>query len=142
MVARVEDIPAGERKVFSVRGRSIVLFNHSGEFFVILDRCPHEGAPLSKGSLISLVESDDPGVYKRSRPGEVLKCPWHGWEFDIRTGRSWCDPASTKAKKYPVSVEPGCALAKGPFVADTFPVSLEDNYVIVEKCNGAADDGR
>lgn len=132
IVARVEDIPVGERKIFSVRGRAIVVFNQGGEFFAILDKCPHSGAPLSKGTLVSLVESGEPGVYQRSRPGEMLKCPWHSWEFDIRTGQSYCDPASTRAKKYAVSVEPGCALAKGPFNADTFPVSLEDNYVIVE----------
>ncbi len=56
------------------------------------------------------------------REEELLRCPWHGWEFDIRTGQSWCDPDSVRARTYSVTVEPGEALAKGPFVAETLPV--------------------
>ncbi len=39
-----------------------------------------------------------PGEYRMSRPGEMLKCPWHGWEFDIRTGQSWCEPTNTNPR--------------------------------------------
>jgi 3-phenylpropionate/trans-cinnamate dioxygenase ferredoxin subunit len=62
----------------------------------------------------------------------MVKCPWHGWEFDIRTGRSWCDPSRLRVRQYPVSVQPGAKLAEGPYVAETFAVRLEDNYVLVE----------
>jgi 3-phenylpropionate/trans-cinnamate dioxygenase ferredoxin subunit len=62
----------------------------------------------------------------------MLRCPWHGWEFDIRTGQSWCEPDGAKARTYNVSVEPGETLAKGPFVAETVPVSVERDYVVVE----------
>ncbi len=62
----------------------------------------------------------------------MLKCPWHGWEFDLRTGQSYCDPKSTWVRAYEVTVEPGEALARGPFVAETFPVSVEENYIVVE----------
>ncbi len=61
----------------------------------------------------------------------MLRCPWHGWEYDIRTGQSWCEPESVKARTYDVAVEPGATLAKGPFVAETFPVSVERDYVVV-----------
>ena len=60
------------------------------------------------------------------------RCPWHGWEFDIRTGKSWCDPARLRIRQYPVSVRPGSQLVEGPYVAESFPVRLEDNYVVVE----------
>ena len=62
----------------------------------------------------------------------MLRCPWHKWEFDIRTGQSWCDPDDTKVRSYAVTVEPGSALAKGPFVAETFPVAVEQDYVVVD----------
>jgi nitrite reductase/ring-hydroxylating ferredoxin subunit len=54
------------------------------------------------------------------------------WEFDIRTGQSWCDPQRLRARRYPVSVEPGARLVEGPYKAETFPVSLEGAYVVVE----------
>jgi hypothetical protein len=60
------------------------------------------------------------------------RCPWHGWEFDIHTGQSWCDPSKLRVKTYPVSVEPGADLVKGPYVAETYPVTVEDDYVLVE----------
>ncbi|HKD77961.1 MAG TPA: hypothetical protein VKB76_20810 [Ktedonobacterales bacterium] len=53
------------------------------------------------------------------------------WQFHIRTGQSWCDPDSVQARTYAVEVEPGAALAKGPFEAETVPVSVEQNYVVI-----------
>lgn len=115
-----------------VRGRPIVVFNKDGEFFALLDRCPHFGAPLSKGTLVSLVESNEPGEFQRTRHGEILQCPWHGWEYDLRTGQSWCDPKSIQARAFSVTIEQGCGLAKGPFVAETFPVAVEDQYIVID----------
>ena len=62
----------------------------------------------------------------------MVKCPWHGWQFDIRTGRFWCDPARLGVPQYPVSVRPGRQLMEGPYVAEAVPVRLEGNYVVVE----------
>lgn len=132
VVARRGDIPPGERRIVTIRGRTIGIFNLGGEFFALLDRCPHEGGRLCLGEAIGLVQSGEPGSYDYSRPGEMLKCPWHGWEFDIRTGQSWCDPKDTKARSYDVTVEPGAALAKGPYVAETIPVSVDEEFVVVE----------
>ena len=55
-----------------------------------------------------------------------------GWEFDMRNGQSYFDPARVKVRTYPVVIEDGETLAKGPFVAETFPVYVEDSYVVVE----------
>jgi nitrite reductase/ring-hydroxylating ferredoxin subunit len=132
VVAAVLDFPAGERKVLSVRGREIVVLNHEGEYFALLNRCPHEGGRLGCGKLVGLVQSDEPGKYQYSRRGELLKCPWHGWEFDIRTGQSWCDPSTVRARSYPVAIEAGSQIAKGPYVLEKFDVSIEHDYVVVE----------
>ena len=132
IVARTTEIPPGSNKVFGVDGRDIVVFHVSGEFFALLNRCPHEGAPLDKAACVARLTSPEPGVYQRSRVGELLRCPWHGWEFDIRTGQSWCDPSSTRARQFAITVEPGAQLVKGPYVAETFPVSLEEDYLVID----------
>ena len=84
--------------------------------YAINDVCTHEFALLSEGFC---------------EEGK-LECPLHQACFDIRTGQSYCDPDSIRARTYQVKVEPGEALAKGPFVTETFPVSVEGQYIVVE----------
>ena len=132
VVARVSDIASGGNKVVTINGRDIVVFHVNGRFFALLNRCPHEGAPLQKAACVAHLSAAEPGAFKRTRVGEMLRCPWHGWEFDMATGQSYFDPKGTKVRSYPVAVEEGGELAKGPYVAETFPVTVEDSYVIVE----------
>jgi nitrite reductase/ring-hydroxylating ferredoxin subunit len=132
VVATATEIPPGGRKIVTIRGREIGVFNHGGEYFALLNRCPHQGGELCKGTLVGLATSRQPGKFQWSRAGEMLKCPWHGWEYDIRTGQSWCDPNDTKVKAYDVTLEPGDALARGPFIAETFAVTIEESYVVVD----------
>jgi 3-phenylpropionate/trans-cinnamate dioxygenase ferredoxin subunit len=132
VVAKATELPPGSRKLVRIAGRAIVIFNIKGELFALSDRCPHKGGSLSRGKLTGLVESRAPGTYHYSRVGEVLRCPWHGWEFDVRTGRSWCDPARLRLMNYTVSVEPGAKLVEGPYLAETYPVAIEDAYIVVE----------
>ena len=132
VVARTDEIPEGERKLITVRGRDIAVFNVDGDYLAILDRCPHQGGSLCRGKLVGLVEADGPGRYRYSRQGEIVRCPWHGWEFDLRTGKSYCDPTRTWVKSYATSVEPGARVTEGPYIAETFEVRVEDDYVIVD----------
>jgi nitrite reductase/ring-hydroxylating ferredoxin subunit len=115
-----------------VAGRDIIILNIKGELFALSDKCPHKGGSLARGKLTGLVLSQEPGTYQYSRAGEMLRCPWHGWEFDVRTGRSWCDPDRLRLMNYRVSVEPGAAVVAGPYVTETFAVTVEDAYVVVE----------
>jgi 3-phenylpropionate/trans-cinnamate dioxygenase ferredoxin subunit len=131
VVAAVGEIPPGGRKLVTLAGREIGVFNLGGDYFALINRCPHQGAALCEGALVSRLEAPLPGEYRLTRPGEMLRCPWHCWEFDIRTGQSWCDPNDMKARTYHVTVEPGEALAKGPFAAETLSVSVEADYVVV-----------
>jgi len=132
VVAALSELPPGSRKLVNIDGRPIGVFNIGGEFFALLNRCPHQGGNLCEGRLIGLVESPAPGEYCYSRKGEILRCPWHGWEFDVRTGKSWCDPARTRAKTYEVGTEPGRSLVEGPYRAETFAVTVEEAYGAVE----------
>ena len=142
IVATVEEIPPGGRKIVEVAGRSIGVFNLDGEFFALRNRCPHQGGPLCSGSLGGLISSSHPGEYHYSRAGEILRCPWHGWEFDIRTGQSWFDPAHVRVRRYQVTIEreqPGAVdptpqmnQAGGPYVAETYTVAVERCHIIVD----------
>src|SRR5437763_10305197 len=143
VVASVDEIPPGEREIVDVAGLSIGVFNLKGEFFALRNRCPHQGGPLCEGRTWGLLEARVPGEFEYTRSGEILTCAWHGWEFDIRTGQSWCEPERLRVRRYEVSVEPGQALVedpeapvpgrvKGPYQAETYPVSTEGRYVVVE----------
>ena len=132
VVARTSDSPAGTNKVVTVGGRDIVVFHINGEFFALLNRCPHEGAPMQKAQPIAKLDSDGPGEYRRSRVGELLRCPWHGWEFDVRTGQSYFDPRNCKMRSYPVTVQDGAELALGPYSAETFQVTVDDSYLLID----------
>ncbi len=132
VVAPVAELPPGSRRLVTIRGREVVVFNVGGEYFALVDRCPHQGGSLSRGKLTGLVEASAPGEVRYSRRGEIIRCPWHGWEFDLRTGRSWCDPARLRVKNYPATAVPGTQLAQGPYTAETFEVTVEDDYVVIE----------
>ena len=132
VVAPLADLPPGSRKLVTVGGRSIAVFNIGGELFALLDRCPHKGGSLCQGKLTGLVEATEPGAYTFSRAGEILRCPWHGWEFDIRTGKSHCDPERVRAKTYPVGIEPASGEIENSYYSvETFPVSVEEAYVVL-----------
>ncbi|MFC7397476.1 Rieske (2Fe-2S) protein [Chelatococcus sp. GCM10030263] len=132
IVARLDEIPPGTRKLVYAKGRPIAIFNLGGEFFGLHNRCPHEGGSLCHGAVTGLIESNRPGEYRLSHAREVIRCPWHGWEFDIRTGQSWCEPERIKTRNYTVKVEPGERLVAGPYVAETVPVTVDGAYITVE----------
>ena len=132
IVATVADLPPGSRKLMTIKGRPIAVFNLGGEFFGLLNRCPHQGGDLCEGLVTAVVTADRPGEYRMSRHGEIIRCPWHGWEFDIRTGQSWCEPDRIQTKQYPVEIAAGTDLVKGPYIAETIPVAVEKDYIVVE----------
>jgi 3-phenylpropionate/trans-cinnamate dioxygenase ferredoxin subunit len=157
IVATVAELPPGTRKIVDIAGRSIGVFNIDGEFFALRNRCPHQGGPLCEGRLAGLLEAAQPGDFSYSRPGEILRCPWHAWEYDIRTGQSYLNPAQVRVRRYEVAVEAGAdlpattaateivtitgagtrtagrsGLVKGPYVAESYPVTVEQEYLIIE----------
>ncbi len=131
VVTTLGEIPPGTRKLVEVAGRPIVIFNVEGRLFAVSNRCPHAGGSLVHGKQVGLLQSAEPGQYSYSRPGEIIRCPWHSWEFDLATGKSWCDPASVRVKNYAVEIAPGAKLVEGPYKVETFAVSVDDDYVVL-----------
>jgi nitrite reductase/ring-hydroxylating ferredoxin subunit len=141
VVARADEIASGQRKIVEIDGQSIGVFNVDGRYYALRNQCPHAGARLCEGTLSGLVTSRSPGEYTYLRNGEILRCPWHGWEFDLATGRSWFDPERTRVRAYEASVEPADQLAgeelsesgyqPGPHRAERYHVEVRRQYVIV-----------
>jgi nitrite reductase (NADH) small subunit len=89
-VARVDEIPPGTIAAVQVDGEDIAVANVGGEFFATQGHCLHLQGPLGEGRL----------------EGPVLSCPWHGWQYDVRTGENEFDRA-IQLQTYAVKVEDG-----------------------------------
>ena len=118
VVGKVWEIPPGERKiVVPFRGRAgIGIFNVGGSFYAVRNICPHKHGPLCTGELSGRVDTDAPpssqGAFiSLEGLGEIVRCPWHQWPFEIATGR--------------------CLVASEVRVA-TYPVKIRGDDVVVE----------
>ena len=87
-VARIEEVPAGRVKLVRAHGLELILCRAGDHFRAYRNVCPHANAPLHTGRVTD----------------GTLRCPWHGWEFDLETGRHVLQPACT-LDAYPVEVE-------------------------------------
>lgn len=90
-IAPESELPNGERLFVEIEGLPIVIFNIAGQFFAIGDVCSHDNGPLGDGLL----------------DGNLVVCPRHGAEFDIRTGKAVTLPAVVDIPAYPVRVVDG-----------------------------------
>jgi nitrite reductase (NADH) small subunit len=97
--------------VARVQGREIgvVLDRETGRMHALRNRCPHHGAPLCRGRVRARLEGD-PGTYELE-DRRVLHCPWHGWQFDLESGRSPDDPGMRVAV-YDTRIEAGRVLVR------------------------------
>ena len=105
VVCAADALPPGARTTVSVGGRSIVVFNVDGTLYGVRNVCPHQGAPMCEGTLGGTMLDSRPQEYVFGLEGRVLRCPWHGWQFDLATGRSMFDPDRLRVKTYEVFVE-------------------------------------
>jgi nitrite reductase/ring-hydroxylating ferredoxin subunit len=138
VVGTIGEVPPGGRKIVTVEGRSIGIFNIEGKWFALRNRCPHQGAPLCSGRLWGLVEGDVPGDFRYDPRRRVVSCPWHGWEFDVMTGRSVCEPVRLRARSYDVEVRPGRDITEQESAdrevvsVDTFYLEEEGEYLVLD----------
>ena len=103
-VCRVEELPPGQRKIVEINGKSIGVFNIDGNFHAIRNSCPHQLAPLCEGTVSGTTLPGAVGEFNYGHEGCIIRCPWHGWEFDITTGRSVFNPRTTRVRHYKVEV--------------------------------------
>jgi nitrite reductase/ring-hydroxylating ferredoxin subunit len=109
----VEEIPPGGRKIIvPFRGRAgIGVFNVGGAYYALRNLCPHKQGPLCVGRVSGrALAAAPPSTYQADlrweREGEIIRCPWHLYEFELATGRCLVDPR-LRVKTFPVAVEDG-----------------------------------
>lgn len=82
----VDDLPEGSSAECVAEGRIFAAYNVNGEFFVIDGICPHAGGPLGEGVL----------------DGHIVTCPWHGWQFDVKSGTHCLNSRLSQSQYEPV----------------------------------------
>ena len=87
-MARRDDVPPGAMRAVQAGERWYVLVNVEGTLHALDNNCPHNGGPLSKGSL-------DDGA---------LTCPWHGWRWDVASGRNLWPGTDWRVPRVPVRI--------------------------------------
>jgi nitrite reductase (NADH) small subunit len=103
-VAQADEIEPGGRKLVTVGRTEIGLFNVGGEVRAYRNACPHAGAPVCTGRVSGTSMPSNVYEYLYGMEGCILRCPWHGWEFDLRTGEHIVDPEN-RLKAVPVETE-------------------------------------
>lgn len=94
----------GDRRKVDIGRRSICVVRTEKGYYALNDACPHYGASLSLGTVSGTMVPSAPQTYDYGMENCVLRCPWHGWEFDLETGRALFDPNGMKARTYSVKV--------------------------------------
>lgn len=105
---QVEDIPTGSMKLVELGGREIGLTRlPDGAVCAVHNICPHKGAPICRGKVGGTWPPSQPGELTFERRDEVLVCPWHGFEYDLRTGAELYETGRTRLLLVPTEVEDG-----------------------------------
>jgi 3-phenylpropionate/trans-cinnamate dioxygenase ferredoxin subunit len=111
-VCKLEELPPGARRAVVLEGRAIGVLNVAGTLYAVRDTCPHQGASLCRGTVGGTFLSSAPHEYVYGLEGRILRCPWHGWEFDLTTGRSIFDPEHVRTRVYLVTAENGIVVVE------------------------------
>jgi len=103
---RTDELAPGERVIRELNGRSVGVFNIDGRLYALRNLCPHAGGALCLGPVTGTTLPARESAFVYGMEGRILRCAWHGWEFEIETGRCLPDPRM-RAKTYLVVVEDG-----------------------------------
>ncbi len=118
IVGKASDFKDPGRKVVDISGTEIGVFRLGDDFFAYHNICPHLDGPACQGKILPCATEDVQAdrtsagrVYSKTQTNVI--CPWHGFEFDIRTGRHPTD-ASVRLRPVPVKVLNGDVLVSVP----------------------------
>jgi nitrite reductase (NADH) small subunit len=106
-VGTVGDFNKKSCHLVDVKGRKLGIYKIDDQYYAILNACPHKGAPLCMGSSDGTMLPSLPNEYKHGLENRVVRCPWHGYEFEIETGEPIFGTTNKKVPAYSVSEENG-----------------------------------
>ncbi|NOU94703.1 Rieske 2Fe-2S domain-containing protein [Paenibacillus sp. LMG 31456] len=93
-VAKKDEIVEGTCKIVKVKNSEFGIYKVKGEYYAWRNACPHFGAPVCKGVITGTRLPSKVYEYELGRENEIVRCPWHGWEFDLITGEHLVDPGN------------------------------------------------
>jgi nitrite reductase (NADH) small subunit len=108
VVGREDEFASGTITVVEAGGRSLGIVNTGETFYAVLNVCPHELAPVCKGTLTGTMLPSPQGEVEFGLQNRILRCPWHGYEYDLAAGgRAVFSSFKGRLRMFPVSVEDG-----------------------------------
>jgi nitrite reductase (NADH) small subunit len=106
-VGPLDAFPLNEVRVLEVGGRSIGVVRTAEAVYAVRNVCPHQGAPICRGSFGGTMMPSAPGEKEYGLEHRVLRCPWHAWEFDVRTGEALFGTSDRRLVTYRTEVRGG-----------------------------------
>lgn len=116
VVGPVGEIGEGEHRLIDAGGRSIGVIRVDGIFYALRNRCAHQGGPVCTGAVFPALRArvTDGRLYEFYDDAQkVICCPWHGWEYDIRTGQCLAD-RTRRIAVYETAVRDGVVVVTVP----------------------------
>jgi nitrite reductase/ring-hydroxylating ferredoxin subunit len=104
-VASLTDIPEGGHLLVRLGSLEVGLFRVGDQLRAWRNVCPHQAAPVCRGTIAGTNLPSGVYEYQHGREGEILQCPWHGWEFDLLTGEHLVEQSRSRLRGYPVEVD-------------------------------------
>jgi len=107
-VATTDELPEeGDRVITEIQGQEIAVFNYDNDYYAVLNYCIHQAGPLCEGDLTGdMTLGDDGWSWAYDDDQKYIRCPWHGWVFDIVSGQNTDDPRY-QVPTYDIEVEDG-----------------------------------
>jgi nitrite reductase (NADH) small subunit len=106
IICQKSDLKPGGKKLVTVENKSVVIVcTNEGQYYAVRNVCPHQGAELGLGNVSGTLVTSQVGEYIYGRDNEIIRCPWHGFEFEVKTGCSLHDKERLRVKTYDVEVE-------------------------------------
>lgn len=109
VVCKADELNNGKRKLVAIRRMNIVVLKSNDKLYAFNNMCPHQGAPLEFGSISGAMQSSDAHQYEYGCHNEIVRCPLHGWGFNMETGQSLFSD-KLKIRAYKVREENGVIL--------------------------------
>lgn len=101
-IGKVSEFTTNKCHIINIKGRSIAIYRSKETFYAVRNRCPHKGAEICKGDFRGTMLPSNPNELNYGLEEQVVVCPWHGYEFDVKTGNALFNLTKLKLKTYDV----------------------------------------
>ncbi|CAG7599975.1 hypothetical protein PAESOLCIP111_00356 [Paenibacillus solanacearum] len=104
-VLEANELTDGGQRIVSVKEMELGIYRIDGRYYAWRNVCPHAAAPVCAGLVRGTRLPSGVYDYRFGLDNQVLRCPWHGWEFDLTNGRHLAQGSKAKLRGYPVEAD-------------------------------------